>query len=212
MEDWTDQVEQALFTLDSLGVVVLISAGNDGKPNPSIFTDSYTPTILAAREDSPLIVVGAVNSDGQLAKITSAESDAVPINCYAMGKGIKIIDLSVEEDTKQDGTTFSAAIVVSAISFTYITLPTHERRGLQALTLYQGGLVACYLSHPDFSERFIWSVDDPKGATVGNRMKQWLTTEGQGAYQRVSADNILDGPRSDWRYVYFSFDVAAAYG
>lgn len=61
--------------------------------------------------------------------------------------------------------------------------------------------MACYLSHPDFLEQFKWSVDDAKGTTVGNRMKKWLATEGQGGYQRVSPDNILDDPRSDWRCV-----------
>lgn len=120
MEEWTDQVHQTFSTLDSLGVVIAISAGNDGNKNPAVSTDSYTPNILAAQQESPLIVVGAVNSKGQLAKITSAGSAAVPITCYAMGKGIKIIDLSVEEVTKQDGTTFSAAIVVSIVSFTCI--------------------------------------------------------------------------------------------
>ncbi|KAJ4394016.1 hypothetical protein N0V93_003233 [Gnomoniopsis smithogilvyi] len=150
MESWTDQVEQVFSTLDSLGVVVATSAGNDGKEAPSICT----------------------GSKGQLAKITSAGSLAVPITCYAMGKGVKIIDLSVEEDTKQDGTTFSVAIV--------------------------GGLLACYLSHPDFPERFKWTAGDLKGRTVGNRIKKWLFTEGQGSYQRVSPGNILDEPGSDW--------------
>lgn len=115
MEDWTKQVEQALFTLDSLGVVVAISAGNRGNSNPVVLTDSYTPNTLAARENSPLIIVGAVNSTGQLAKLTCAGSAAVPITCYAMGKCIDIIDMSIEENTKQDGTTFSAAIVVSTV-------------------------------------------------------------------------------------------------
>lgn len=64
--------------------------------------------------------------------------------------------------------------------------------------------MACYLSHPDFSDRFNWTVDDPAGGTVGNRMKKWLATEGRGAYQRVSPNNILDEPRSDWRCVHHS--------
>lgn len=115
MERWTDQVQQLLSTLDILGVVVATSAGNDGKLDPSVLTDSYTPNVLAAQEHSPIIVVGAVNSKGQLAKFTSAGSAAVPITCYAMGKGIKVVDLSVHEDTKQSGTTYSVAIVVSTV-------------------------------------------------------------------------------------------------
>lgn len=123
MEDWTNEVEQALYTLDRLGVVVAISAGNDGKQNPCVLAESYTPNILAAKTNSPLIVVGAVNSKGQLARITSAGSAAVPITCYAMGKGIKIVDLAVEQETKQDGTTLSVAIVVGAKFLMHKTCP-----------------------------------------------------------------------------------------
>lgn len=128
MEEWTTQVEQALSTLDSLGVVVAISAGNDGKQDPPVSVESYTPNILVAQGSHPLVVVGAVNSNGQLARITSVGSAAVPITCYAMGKGIKVVDLSVEEDTKQDGTTFSAAIVVSIVSSAYSAHPIYEQR------------------------------------------------------------------------------------
>lgn len=136
MESWTDQVEEIFATLDGLGVVVATSAGNDGKEDPSASTGSYTPNILAARENSPLVVVGAVNSKGQLAKISSAGSAAVPITCYAMGKGVKVIDLSVEEDTKQDGTTFSVAIVVSTIHLAYDAHQMWAHDVLWALTRY----------------------------------------------------------------------------
>lgn len=70
----------------------------------------------------------------------------------------------------------------------------------------QAGLAACYLSHPDFLERFKWSADDPSGNTVGNRIKDWLFTEGQGSYQRVTSGQKLEGPKSMWRCV---FDHAA---
>lgn len=104
---------QAVAALDQLGVVFSVAAGNDGKNKPAGESASYTPNILAARPNSPLIIVGAVNSNGQLAMISSAGSPAVPITTYAMGKGIKIVDMSVEREVLQDGTTFSAAIVVS---------------------------------------------------------------------------------------------------
>lgn len=105
---------QALAALDQLGVVVSVSAGNEGKLKPAGLSASYTPNILTARLNSPLIIVGAVNSSGQLAMISSVGSAEVPITTYAMGKGIMIIDLSVDQEVPQDGTTFSAAIVVSA--------------------------------------------------------------------------------------------------
>lgn len=108
-----DSIAQALEELDSLGAVVTISAGNDGQHDPPGLTDAYIPNILAAQPNSPLIIVGAVNSQGQLARISCPGSARIPINCYAMGKGIKVVDLSVEEVTEQDGTTFSVAIVVS---------------------------------------------------------------------------------------------------
>lgn len=66
----------------------------------------------------------------------------------------------------------------------------------------QAGVMACYLSHPDFAERFKWTAEDPPGATVGNRLKSWMSTEGQGCYQRVSSDNLLDlTSDGDWRFV-----------
>lgn len=108
-----DNIEQSFWELDSLGVVITISAGNDGKHDPPGLTDAYIPNILAAHPNSPLIIVGAVNSRGQLTKISCPGSARLPINCYAMGKGIKVVDLSVEEVTEQEGTTFSVAIVVS---------------------------------------------------------------------------------------------------
>lgn len=113
LESWTEDVAQALDALDNLGVVVSVAAGNEGKLKPAGKSASYTPNILAARANSPLIIVGAVNENGQLAMITSVGSAAVPIHTYAMGKGIMIVDMSVEENVPQDGTTFSAAIVVS---------------------------------------------------------------------------------------------------
>lgn len=113
-QDWFDGIENALHGLDKLGVVVTVAAGNGGNESPIIPTDAYMPNILSRNPNSPLILVGAVNSQGQLVRFTSPGSTRTPITCYAMGKGIKTIDLSIEQDTLQDGTTFSVAIVVSA--------------------------------------------------------------------------------------------------
>lgn len=112
-QDWFDELRQLLHDLDGLGAVVAISAGNDGKQNPVRHTDTYVPNIIAAETESPLIIVGAVNSKGQLAMITTPGTTKLPITCYAMGTGLKLIDLSIEEKFEQHGTTFSAAIVVS---------------------------------------------------------------------------------------------------
>lgn len=113
-QEWYDQVKEGLRELDDLGVTVVISAGNDGEDDPPGPTDAYMPNRLASRPKSPLIIVGAVNHLGQLARFTSPGTARLPNTCYAMGKAVKIVDLSVEEETEQDGTSFSAAIVVSA--------------------------------------------------------------------------------------------------
>lgn len=110
---WEDEVDDVLHQLDDLGVSITISAGNDGEDDPPGPTDAYMPTILASKPNSPLIIVGAVNEFGQLARFSCPGSLTLPITCYAMGKAVNIIDLSVEQKTKQDGTTFSTAIVVS---------------------------------------------------------------------------------------------------
>lgn len=112
-QEWHDEVEKIFHELDDLGVTVVISAGNDGDDDPPGSTDAYMPNILASDPKSPLILAGAVNYMGQLARFSSPGTDKLPITCYAMGKAVKLIDLSIEEETEQDGTTFSAAIVVS---------------------------------------------------------------------------------------------------
>lgn len=115
MEDWTEDVAQVLALLDQLGVVVSVSAGNEGEEVPAGLTTAWTPNVLAMRPGSPLIIVGAVNSDGQLAQLSSVGSAAVPITTYAMGKGLRLVDMSTDLITAQDGTTFSASIVVSTL-------------------------------------------------------------------------------------------------
>lgn len=112
-QDWFDEVQQLFHNLDGLGVVVAVSAGNDGRDVPPGHTDAYVPNKLAEEPNSPIIIVGAVNNQGQLAMITSPGTATLPITCYAMGEGLELIDLSIEEKSEQHGTTFSAAIVVS---------------------------------------------------------------------------------------------------
>lgn len=83
--EWHGQIANALDELDSLGgVLVTVSAGNDGREKPPGHTDEYMPNILSARHGSPLIITGAVNNRGQLAKLSSPGTGKVPITCYAV--------------------------------------------------------------------------------------------------------------------------------
>lgn len=60
-KNWCDQVEHALDEIDVLGgVLVSVAAGNEGKHNPPGETGDFMPNILVRREDSPLVIVGAV--------------------------------------------------------------------------------------------------------------------------------------------------------
>lgn len=82
--EWHGKIANALDDLDSLGgVLVTVSAGNDGRKKPPGHTDEYMPNILSARHGSPLIITGAVNNHGQLARLSSPGSVNVPITCYA---------------------------------------------------------------------------------------------------------------------------------
>lgn len=83
--EWHGKVANALDELDSLGgVLVTVSAGNDGREKPPGHTDEYMPNILSARHGSPLIITGAVNNYGQLAKLSSPGTGKVPVTCYAV--------------------------------------------------------------------------------------------------------------------------------
>ena len=82
--EWHLKIENALEDLDRLGgILVTVAAGNDGRERPPGRTDAYMPNILSARHGSPLIVVGAVNNYGQLARLSSPGSLDVPITCFA---------------------------------------------------------------------------------------------------------------------------------
>ncbi|KAI7783696.1 hypothetical protein LA080_011405 [Diaporthe eres] len=115
--DWYEQVDSALQEIDQYGgVSISVAAGNAGKLDPPGETGAFMPNILSAQEHSPLVIVGAVTSQGQLARLSSPASLRVPITCFAMGKDILLPDLSVELNTLQSGTTFAAAIVVRNFS------------------------------------------------------------------------------------------------
>lgn len=58
---WRGDVEQALDEIDRFGgVTVSVAAGNEGKNSPPGETGDFMPNILARREGSPLVIVGAV--------------------------------------------------------------------------------------------------------------------------------------------------------
>lgn len=53
------------------------------------------------------------------------------------------------------------------------------------------------LSDPALREALKWSIEDPKGHTVANRLKRLLSEEGKGSFQRLSREQMLD-PASAW--------------
>ncbi|ROW08717.1 hypothetical protein VPNG_06415 [Cytospora leucostoma] len=153
--EWHNKVEKALDELDVYGgVLVTVAAGNDGREKPPGHTDEYMPNILSARHGSPLIITGAVNNYGQLARFSSPGSLNVPITCYAVGKDLLLPDLSIEQKRLQEGTSFSAAIVA--------------------------GQAACYISDPNFGEKLTSDADVPADERVGNRLKKWFDGETDG--------------------------------
>lgn len=59
-EEWCGQVQHVLGEIDRLGGVMVSAAGNEGKHNPPGETGDFMPNVLAKREGSPLVIVGAV--------------------------------------------------------------------------------------------------------------------------------------------------------
>ncbi|KAG6361304.1 hypothetical protein INS49_009529 [Diaporthe citri] len=51
---------------------------------------------------------------------------------------------------------------------------------------------ACMLSDPALHEALKWSSDDLQGHTVANRLKELLSEEGKGSFQRVARGRMLD--------------------
>lgn len=64
----------------------------------------------------------------------------------------------------------------------------------------QAGQAACMLSDPGLFEALKWSSEDLKGHTVASRLKELLSEEGKGSFQRVSREQMLD-PASPWGQV-----------
>lgn len=56
------------------------------------------------------------------------------------------------------------------------------------------------LSDPKLGEALEWSSEDVKGDTVANRLKELLSEEGEGSFQRVRKEQMLD-PASAWGQV-----------
>lgn len=56
------------------------------------------------------------------------------------------------------------------------------------------------LSDPALREALKWSSEDLKGHTVANRIKDLLSEEGKGSFQRVPREQMLD-PASAWGQV-----------
>lgn len=56
------------------------------------------------------------------------------------------------------------------------------------------------LSDPTLNETLKWSSEDPKGDTVANRLKDLLSEEGKGSFERVRREQMLD-PASTWLQV-----------
>lgn len=73
--EWCDDVEQALDEIDRAGgAMVSVAAGNEGKHDPPGETGDFMPNILARREVSPLVIVGAVTRSDTRTNSTTGTS------------------------------------------------------------------------------------------------------------------------------------------
>lgn len=58
------------------------------------------------------------------------------------------------------------------------------------------------LSDPALREALEWGSEDPRENTVANRLKNLISEEGRGSFQRVRREQMLD-PASTWGQVLF---------
>lgn len=115
------QMKTALERLDYLGVTIVMAAGNDGSTsNPQDpdfvprYIDQQFPQGLAT-EDSPMLLVGATNSKGQLSAFTTPGRGNIAVSLYAQGEAASSYDLHENGPKLRSGTSFAAPIVVRSI-------------------------------------------------------------------------------------------------
>lgn len=114
-------MKNALLQLDFLGVTVVMAAGNDGvSANPQQdpgfvprYVDQQFPQNIATA-DSPLLVVGSTNSQGQLSVFSTPGRGNTPVSLYAQGEAVNLYDLQLPNRKLKSGTSYSAPIVVRA--------------------------------------------------------------------------------------------------
>lgn len=116
-------MKTALTQLDHLGVTIVMSAGNDGiSANPQQdpgfvprYIDQQFPQNLATA-DSPMLLVGSTNSQGQLSVFSTPGRGNTPVSLYAQGERVNTYDLQLSNRKLKSGTSYSAPIVVCAPS------------------------------------------------------------------------------------------------
>ncbi|KAJ9136928.1 hypothetical protein NKR23_g9477 [Pleurostoma richardsiae] len=165
------QMKAVLQDLDSKGAVLVFSAGNGGIEDPFEPTTDYIPQTMAYA-DTPYVLVGSVNANGQLARHTSPGTTDVPLTVYAQGLNVRVWDVGMGDYAIDGGTSPAAAIAA--------------------------GQVANFMNHPLFPTQFQYDPSDPPENSVGQRMKKWL--RGPLAYQRVADGNKLDEPAQNYKY------------
>lgn len=110
------QIKTALDRLDQLGVTVVMAAGNDG--GIPRYIDQQFPQGLAT-VDSPMLLVGATNSKGQLSAFTTPGRGNTPVSLYAQGEAVSTYDFYQAERKLKSGTSFAAPLVVCPLTPNY---------------------------------------------------------------------------------------------
>ena len=75
----------------------------------------------------------------------------------------------------------------------------------------EAGQAACMLSDPDLRETLQWSSEDTRGKTVASRLKDLISGEGKGSFQRVPREKMFD-PASAWGQVHKSHHLISNLG
>lgn len=136
------QLRSTLNRLDQLGVTIVMAAGNDGATPRYI--DQQFPQGMATA-DSPMILVGSTNSQGQLSAFTTPGRGNTPVSLYAQGEAVSTYDFLQTGPKLKSGTSYSTPIVVctpnlKCLEFVMLTCSgrpccLHPRPGFQPVSV-----------------------------------------------------------------------------
>ncbi len=176
----------AIDRATAAGVIVVISAGNDGAANPDAFTSAATN---AAISRGLVIIAGSVNSSDVISSFSNRAGNAASVYLAAVGEGVRAPDAN-NTAYIWSGTSFSAPQITGAIALLAQAFP--NLTGKQIVDLL-------YATARDVGDA---GVDAIYGRGVLDLTRAFqpvgtMSVAGTGAILSATVNATLSGPMGD---------------